>query len=350
MSDSREQFAGLLLGSALGDSLGLPYEGLSRRRVRRWLGPRALQQKFLFGRGLGSDDTDHQVFVAQSLLVSRDPARFARALAWRLRLWLLSLPAGIGLATLRSCVRLWLGWSPAHSGVVSAGNGAAMRSALIGAVCSDQAELRLQLVKASTGVTHRDPQALAGATAVAEIAARLREGLVPDEFEGLQDLLSRLSDDPGWQAAITRLGLAVHSNETLDDYLQRFCGPEGVSGYVLQTVPVALLIWWRHRRNFRAAITAAVGCGGDTDTLAAIVGALCGLEVGLSGLPADWLSHYGDWPHSRDRLVALANALAAPEELPAYGLRHFHAGLYLRSPLFLLVVLTHGLRRLLPPW
>ena len=29
---------GVLLGSALGDSLGLGYEGLSRRRVRRWLG------------------------------------------------------------------------------------------------------------------------------------------------------------------------------------------------------------------------------------------------------------------------------------------------------------------------
>ncbi len=81
-----------------------------------------------------SDDTDHTVFVAQSLLAHPDsPERFAGRLAWCLRLWLLTLPAGVGFATLRSILRLWIGMSPSRSGVYSAGNGPAMRAAPIGA-------------------------------------------------------------------------------------------------------------------------------------------------------------------------------------------------------------------------
>ena len=50
-----------------------------------------------------SDDTEHTLFVAQALLAHpNDPAAFQRCLAWKLRLWLLGLPAGIGFATLRS--------------------------------------------------------------------------------------------------------------------------------------------------------------------------------------------------------------------------------------------------------
>ncbi|RYD35828.1 MAG: ADP-ribosylglycohydrolase family protein, partial [Verrucomicrobiaceae bacterium] len=56
-----------MLGTALGDSLGLPSEGMSRGRIaRRWKGE--LQQRFLFGRGMLSDDTEHTIMVAQALL------------------------------------------------------------------------------------------------------------------------------------------------------------------------------------------------------------------------------------------------------------------------------------------
>jgi len=49
-----------LLGTALGDSLGLPSEGMSRARIaNRWKGP--LKQRFLFGHGMLSDDTEHTI-------------------------------------------------------------------------------------------------------------------------------------------------------------------------------------------------------------------------------------------------------------------------------------------------
>ena len=144
---------GLLIGTAVGDALGLPAEGLSRRRVQR-LYRGNWRHRLVFGRGMISDDTEHTVFVAQSLLRHPDsPERFARRLSWCLRGWLLSLPAGIGLATGRAIFKLWLGFTPNYSGVFSAGNGPAMRVAIIGAFFAHDAKQRAVYVAASTRIT-----------------------------------------------------------------------------------------------------------------------------------------------------------------------------------------------------
>src|SRR5437764_6764618 len=121
--------AGVIFGTAVGDALGLPREGLSRRRARKLFGDPPLRLHFLFGRGMVSDDTEHTCMTGQALLRAPDDAgAFARSLAWRLRFWLLGLPAGTGRATLRAVLKLWLGFSPRHSGVWSAGNGPALRA------------------------------------------------------------------------------------------------------------------------------------------------------------------------------------------------------------------------------
>src|SRR5437667_8567598 len=114
--DLRLRFTGLLLGTAVGDALGLPAEGLSKNRIqRRWQGP--WRHRFVFGRGMCSDETEHTFMVAQTLLSHPDdPIAFQRCLAWKLRLWMLGLPAGVGFATLRAILRLWLGFPPSRSG------------------------------------------------------------------------------------------------------------------------------------------------------------------------------------------------------------------------------------------
>lgn len=155
MNDRR---AGILLGTAVGDALGLPAEGLSPQRRRRML-PGPWRHRLLFGRGLVSDDTEHTFFVAQSLLEHpNDAASFQRRLAGRLRWWLASLPAGIGMATAWACLKLWLGFAPTRSEVFSAGNGPAMRSALLGGCFRDRPDALESFVRASTQITHTDPQ------------------------------------------------------------------------------------------------------------------------------------------------------------------------------------------------
>jgi ADP-ribosylglycohydrolase len=124
-----------------------------------------------------SDDTEHTAMVAQSLLSSRCPLSssdsvqlFRRSLAWKLRLWLLAFPPAIGFATLRSIIKLWIGFSGQRSGVYSAGNGPAMRSAIIGAYFAGSTESINTFVAASTLLTHTDPRALTGALAIAHLA------------------------------------------------------------------------------------------------------------------------------------------------------------------------------------
>src|SRR5260370_19769918 len=102
-----------------------------------------------------SDDTEHTCLVGQALLrAPRDPDAFARSLAWRLRFWLLGLPAGTGRATLRAIIKLWLGFPPSRSGVWSAGNGPAMRAAIVGVCLGHDIDRLPGVIRASTRMTH----------------------------------------------------------------------------------------------------------------------------------------------------------------------------------------------------
>jgi hypothetical protein len=112
--DKTRAAVGCLLGTAVGDALGLAVEGLSARRPARMY-PQLKNYHFLFGCGCISDDTERACMLAQALIVSLDEdiARFERrlgsSLGWRLRFWFLSFPAGIGLATGRAIIKPWLG-------------------------------------------------------------------------------------------------------------------------------------------------------------------------------------------------------------------------------------------------
>lgn len=338
---------GCLLGCAVGDAIGLPYEGISRERVKRWV-HFPLRHALLFGRGMLSDDTDHNIFVAQALIRSGgDVAAFRRCLAWRLRLWLLCFPAGIGMATLKSIVLLWLAFS--RSGIFSAGNGPSMRSAIIGAAFSADAIARRSHVEASTDLTHIDPKALAGALAVAEIAARLAAGSWaqrPSPQE-LAAVLRAVSSQPDWLAAVSLIEVLCATCAPLESTPEEFGSRNGVSGYALHTVPFAIIAWHRHFGDYRATIEAIVRAGGDVDTVAAIAGALAGITVGRSGIPLDWIEGVIDRPHSITYIRALATGLADPAAPVSTA---FSPWLFPRGLIFLAVVLAHGFRRLAPPY
>jgi ADP-ribosyl-[dinitrogen reductase] hydrolase len=345
-SSMRDCITGLVLGAAVGDALGLPAEGMSATRIaRRWPGP--LQHRFLFGRGMVSDDTEHLFFTAQSLLEAGDDVVvFRRALARRLRWWLLALPAGVGLATARSIVKLWLGWNPAKSGVWSAGNGPAMRSAIIGAhFAEDETKIRA-FVEASTRMTHRDPKACTGALAVALGTAAVIRGVSSDD--ALLHTWQALSSDEEWQRAITLMHAEVTRGSSVSAFSEALSGkrtPE-VSGYIYRTVPVALYAWLRHRGDFRATLQEVIACGGDTDTVAAIAGALAGTECGEKGIPAEWISGLCEWPRS-PRVLREASSRVADQNCRA-PVRYLVAGVVPRHIFFLGVVLVHGFRRLIP--
>ena len=343
-------FQGLLLGCAVGDAVGLPGEGISPQRIQRMWGSQ-WQHRFLFGRGMISDDTEHTIFVAQALLAHPDnPDRFQRALANQLRFWLLGLPAGIGLATLKSILKLWVGFSPNRSGVYSAGNGPAMRSAIIGAYFADKPELRADWVRASTRITHTDPRAEIAAIAVANAAAWIVNQ--SGDPAGFLPVLMQQQTDAEWQKILVQLNQSLATGETTAQLAVTMGLEKGVSGYAYHSVPIALYAWLRHPYDFRAALESVLNCGGDTDTVGAIVGALVGAQVGADGIPRAWLVGLVDWPRSRGLLNELASRLemqllTGKTQGPA---KYFWPGLAVRNLLFIAVVLTHGFRRLLPPY
>lgn len=344
-----DSIAGCLLGTAVGDAVGLACEGLPPKRQAR-LFP-ALDGPRLLGRGgMVSDDTEHTCLVAQALIESAgDMAHFRRALARRLRGWLFLVPAGVGWATLRATLKLCVGVLPDRSGVWSAGNGPAMRSALLGVCFGDDPARLAELVRASARLTHTDPRAEAGAWVVAMGAWQASQG-TPDLPTAFQAATAHT--EPELAALIAEVVTSVRAGEPTALFAEAHGRTGGVSGYVYQTIPVALHAWLSFPADCRAAVLAVVRCGGDTDTTGAITGALVGAGVGSAGIPADWLSALREWPRTADWMTRLAATLASaiitgqPQKPP--GLPFLP--LLVRNVFFAAVVLAHGFRRLLPPY
>jgi ADP-ribosylglycohydrolase len=284
------------------------------------------------GRGLVSDDTEHTVMVALSVLESgADVELFRRRLAARLRWWLASAPPGVGGATARALLKLWLGFPPASSGVHSAGNGPAMRAALLGVAFGHEPTLLAQMVRACTRVTHTDPNAFEAALAVAVAAAcAARAGPLsgpPSEAcsraasEALEAFTAAFHQALGEGAAgtpqqalaaeLALLRSAVEEGLDVPAFADRIGCGKGVTGYALHTVPVAVYAWLRHACDLRAAVTAVVQCGGDTDSTAAITGGIVGAGLGPEGVPPSWLANLLEWPRGPAWMGRLAPQVAA---------------------------------------
>ena len=168
----KDRFAGLLLGTAIGDTLGLPSEGLTADQIRRrWKGQWTM--RFIFGRGMVSDNTEHTLMVAQALL--SHPGDVA---------WPFNAPCLGNFAGGSSPFPVGSVWRPqkpasnygsaspaGKCAVKSAGSGPPMRSAVLGAYFADEPERRREFVLASSRLTHRGWQAETAALAVAESVA-----------------------------------------------------------------------------------------------------------------------------------------------------------------------------------
>ncbi len=358
MSNLADKLAGVILGTAVGDALGVPRENLSPARARRLFGDGPLRHHLIFGRGMVSDDTEHTCMTAQALLAAPDDAgRFARSLAWRFRFWFLGLPAGVGLATLRACLKLWLGFPPSHSGVYSAGNGPAMRAAILGACLGGDPERVRACVRASTQLTHTDPRAERGALLVA-LAAHfgMQQGpgnvTVPGYLRRVRESLTE--PDNELAELLARMEALATQGEPVSALAEALGQRRGVSGYIYRSVPIALYAWLRAPGDWNA-VEQVIRLGGDTDSTGAIVGGLVGATAGAGSIPNAWLSGLLEWPRTIVWMHSLGQRLAEQFGEPGAGgtpgpLPLFWPGIVPRNLFFLAIVLAHGFRRLGPPY
>lgn len=343
--------ARVLQATALADAYGFPAEGLTPWAIQRQF-PGGVRAFALFGRyGASTDDTEQAARTAQAFAVSGgSPEKFTPALARQLRDWLWSVPPVAGGATVRALLRLSFGWGPARAAVCSAGSGPCLRAPVLGALVPRNDALLCSLVDASTGLTHTDARAVEGARLLALwTALAIREGKRPswDAFRlTARPWLSECSPFHRW---LDEVGESVARAEPTSRWAVRFGLDRGVTGYVGHVVPTVLHLVQSVRHSWEGSVRIAVALGGDTDTVAALTGAMM-IVLPDSRFPSEWASRHRDWPCSLAWLGAVGRGAqaAAHTGTPqrAVPIRAEWISLPMRNGVLLAMMLGHTTRRL----
>lgn len=294
-----ERFRGCLLGLALGDALGAPYEFGPREDI-----PGRGRLFARFGRvmdlpvGTVTDDTQMTMALARSLvergrLDGEDLAqRFAR-------LWQEGRIIGPGLASSEAAGRILSGveWYKAGCPEGRAGNGTAMRVAPVGLLRFDDPEALIEDARTQSIITHTDKRAVAGAVVIARAVSLClqADGLDTEEFVAEMARVARL-DCPELAEYLEKLPawLEAPREEAVGEIVR--AGQPGFTGsivtpFVVPTVLASLYSFLRSPDDYQESVACAIGFGGDTDTLGAITGAVSGARLGEGALPGHLLRH-----------------------------------------------------------
>lgn len=292
-----DRAAGALLGAAVGDALGVPYEYGSR--------PLDAEPAMLGGglggyaRGQWSDDTEMTCVIARVAATGADLRRpeSLDAVADGFCAWYASHPRDVGIQTRSVLARVTPGPGSAvrmrevAAGMHrltgrSAGNGSLMRTAPVALAHLGDPDAIVAAARAVSALTHHDPtagDACALWCLAIDHAVRTGELDVGVGLSRVDPMWAGLLADP---AAPSDLAA---SNGWVVDALRAACSAV------------------RGAPTFADGVVAAVRGGGDTDTVAAIAGALLGACHGASAVPAVWRDAIHGWPGLRaDDLTGLA--------------------------------------------
>ncbi|HYB28767.1 MAG TPA: ADP-ribosylglycohydrolase family protein [Solirubrobacteraceae bacterium] len=299
VSPDIDRARGALLGTFVGDAVGMPFEGAAPAAIPE----RLTMLDARLGRGTYTDDTQMAIALAESLLerglvdaealgrafvAAHDPRRgYGSGTTEVLRL-------------VRSGVHPHDAAESLFGGEGSQGNGAAMRIAPVAVRYADDVAALTSAACASARVTHAHPLAVDAAVAQAVAIA------------------AALMGDPPLDAAL-QTATTVELNQRLTEAARLLdSGPEPAelaaalgnrpTGH--ESVPVAIYSATAHE-SVEAAITFAVRCGGDTDTIGAMAGAIAAARTGASTIPCHWLDALEEAPKGRRYVESLADRLAA---------------------------------------
>ena len=267
-----------LTGLAVGDALGMPFETdhFSSKRLAAWDGSFQASTYHKLQPGQWTDDTQMATVLAKSLLDNQtyapaDTARRYQALfdSGKLR--------GAGSAVKASMSRLIARMPWIMSGVPSEGNGGAMRVAPLGLYFHNNVEAVDIFARMDAAITHNQIEALVGAQAVAMAVATLVQGRADQHnlTHRVVDWLKPSRVKERLQEVCTKLNRGYdRPDQVLKDLIEM-----GTGAHVVETVPAAFLAFCG-TGTFKDAVVTAIQAGGDTDTVAAITGALAGSFYG----------------------------------------------------------------------
>jgi ADP-ribosylglycohydrolase len=314
---------GALYGLAIGDALGMPTQMLSRAEiVRRWgpllpgFEPAPAGHPIASGMlaGAVTDDTEQAVLLARLLVKGRgtiDPHELAAALTeWERAMAERGSLDLLGPSTKRAVAAILAGVPPHEAGAAGTTNGAAMRVAPVGiavpvalhaptpvALHNPTPDTMLSTLVDRTvmasSVTHNTGIALAGAAAVAAAVSAGVSGATVAEATALGIQAARLAAGRGhWVAGAdvaariewaTSL-VAGHDQEVAANLIYRIVG---TSLATQESVPAAFAVLAAVPADPWRACRMAASLGGDSDTIAAMTGAIAGACHGAGSFPPE---------------------------------------------------------------
>jgi len=276
---------GSLLGLVAGNQLGVPTEHMGT--------PDAIRKAFPNGvvdlapppkNSPYDDDAAMALLLGESLLASK--GFDANDVARRWVKWMKVDGRGIGITTKRALTLIDRGKEPFEAGRLanqenpgrSAGNGSVMRCIPVALRYHDDPERLIRVSTQQAAITHADERCTWGAAAVNLAARELLHG----NIYFVDEVMHRIGD-----RAPRVLREAIHRvprERESDLPIAR----AGEAGYVVHCVEIAF--WFvTHDRSLEEALIALAQAGGDTDTNAAVAGALLGARYGDIALPPRWI-------------------------------------------------------------
>ncbi len=277
---------GALLGLVAGNQLGVPTEHLGTPDAIRKAFPNGLHDLAPPPKNSPyDDDAAMTLLLGESLLACKgfDAADVAR----RWVKWMKVDGRGVGITTKRALTLIDRGKEPFEAGRLAnqenpgraAGNGSVMRCIPVALRYHDEIDRLIRVSTQQAAITHADERCTWGAAAVNLAARELLHG----NIYFIDEVLHKIGD-----RAPRVLRDAIHRvpRESEADLPIAIAGE---AGYVVHCVEIAF--WFvTHDRTLEEALIYLAQAGGDTDTNAAVAGALLGARYGEVALPPRWLA------------------------------------------------------------
>jgi len=310
--ESRDKFKGCMVGLAVGDALGMPCEDYSYSAIIKYFGrvtdflnpDKENHPNYRLKAGMYTDDTEQAIVLAESLIENNglDVNHFANKLLGEYGRNVVEHPEldrWIG-STFKKAVKNHISGLPSDKcGVKAKSCGSAMRVAPIGLVYwSDLINVAENAAKSSR-VTHIGAETTAAAEAVAlYVTLAARGKYSPQE---MSEIVTQMTEKES-KIIAKRIKKAY---ELKDKKPEKALDILGDSELARETIPSAIYSFNHSPYDFENAVLTSVNLGGDTDSRAAITGAISGAFKGLYGIPFGWVKRL----ENKEKLIQLGDKL-----------------------------------------
>jgi poly(ADP-ribose) glycohydrolase ARH3 len=301
-----ERFEGCLMGLAVGDALGARFEAQSPGYIR---GRFSTTDELLYADDdelWYTDDTQMAIGVAETLVAH------GRIIEERLcDAFVMNYQPTRGYGRGARAVIQEMGSGGDYRSVAqqyfpggSYGNGAAMRVAPVGLFFRDEHERVLEQARLSALPTHVHPLGVEGAELLALAVAHVLQTERFDRGAFFEELLASCRSDEYRQ----KLEMASHIEHASALPLL------GNGIEALESAPTAIACFALFPNSYEETIATAIFLGGDTDTIAAMAGALSGAYLGIGAIPDRLIKRLEETPKGRSYILRLADELLAASE------------------------------------